>query len=496
MTTKKILIVDDEKNLTASLNSFFKSKGHDIFIANSGKAALEILKKQAMDLLVLDLNMPEVDGFEVAGTIKETHPETKILILTAYSEEYKNKLASLKPDAIMTKPFGVLELIDKVQTLLGEEIVAVPKPEGPIKFKPVKVLFIDPARSHIIKNYVLPYIKLSWMRNIEIDFTAPSSDYAVRNKIESFKPDIVLLSTVLSEQAKDISKAIEEGIYKPKEVILYNIPDENQTKDSPVGAYYSMQDSLTEPGYLNRLNELIKAVALKHGLVDETAFRKEKLYMPESIKQFTLDDIASFVKDAISNELGLKGVELNEKTSFINDLGVDSLETIQLVMALEDTFGLELPDEDAQKLQTVGDAIEYIKKKVNLEAFTRRKKSAHKILIVDDQEGMCNFLENYFYSKGYKATSASKADEALLLLDKEKPDIVLLDIRMPDIDGIELLKKMKAKNPKPKFLMVSVASEREKEAVEAGADGFVSKPFPITYLEQTVIKKIKEFMVS
>ena len=489
---KKILIVDDEKNLTTALDSFFQSKGHDIYIANSGESALDFLKKETVDLVLLDLSMPGVDGIEVAKTVKKSYPGTRLLILTAYSEEYKQKLASIEPDGVMTKPFGVLDLIDKVQTLLREETATLPKSEGPIKFKPVRVLFVDPACTHIIKNYVLPYIKLSWMRNIEIDFTAPVSNHVIKDKIAAFKPDIVLLSTVLSGQVKDISKGIEEGFYKPKEVILYNIPDEKETKNSPVDAYYSMQNTLMEPSYLNRLNELIKSIALKYGLVDETAFRKEKLYMLESIKQFTMDDIASFVKEAISNELGLKGVELNEKTSFINDLGVDSLETIQLVMALEDTFALELPDEDAQKLLIVGDAIDYIKKRVNLEAFTRRKKSAHKILIVDDQEGMCNFLENYFYSKGYKAMSASTADEALLLLDKESPDIVLLDIRMPDIDGIELLRKMKAKTSNTKFLMVSVASEREKEAIEAGADGFISKPFPITYLEQTIIKKIKE----
>ena len=75
---------------------------------------------------------------------------------------------------------------------------------------------------------------------------------------------------------------------------------------------------------------------------------------------------------------------------------------------------------------------------------------------------------------------------------KEKPDVILLDIRMPDMDGIDTLKEIKKQAPMSKVIMVSVASEREKDAQEAGADAFIAKPFPIAYLEEAVIKKVKE----
>jgi two-component system, response regulator, stage 0 sporulation protein F len=494
---KKILIVDDEKNLTTALDSFFQSKGHDIYIANSGDSALGFLKKEKADLILLDLSMPGIDGIEVARTVKKSYPGTRLLILTAYSEEYKQKLASIEPDGIMTKPFGVLTLINKVQELLGEQVLITPQPEGAIKFKPVKILFIDSsidyAAGYIIKDYVLPYIKLSWSRNIEVEAVSPHSSSAIHEKITHFKPDIILLSSVLSMQAKNLAKEIEQGLCKPKEVILYNMPDEEAAKESPLAAYYDMQKSLMDPDYLDRLNELIKDTALKHNLIDKTAFNREKPRLPaESIKQFTVDDIANFVKNAISEELELKGVTLKDDTSFIADLGVDSLQTIQLTMALEEVFGIELPDEDVAKLQTIGDAVNYIKEKVNLEAFTKRKKSQHKILIVDDQQGMCNFLENYFLTKGYRAMSTTSAKKAVSMAAKEKPDVILLDIRMPDMDGIDTLKEIKKQAPMSKVIMVSVASEREKDAQQAGADAFIAKPFPIAYLEEAVIKKVKE----
>jgi acyl carrier protein len=71
-------------------------------------------------------------------------------------------------------------------------------------------------------------------------------------------------------------------------------------------------------------------------------------------------DIESKVKDIIVNELGVEAEKVTPEASFVEDLGADSLDTVELVMAFEEEFGIEIPDEDAEKLQTVGDAIAYI----------------------------------------------------------------------------------------------------------------------------------------
>ena len=72
-------------------------------------------------------------------------------------------------------------------------------------------------------------------------------------------------------------------------------------------------------------------------------------------------DIDSRVKDIIINELGVEAEKVTTDASFVEDLGADSLDTVELVMAFEEEFGIEIPDEDAEKMQTVGDAIDYIK---------------------------------------------------------------------------------------------------------------------------------------
>jgi acyl carrier protein len=71
-------------------------------------------------------------------------------------------------------------------------------------------------------------------------------------------------------------------------------------------------------------------------------------------------EIENKVKDIIVNELGVEPEKVTSEASFVDDLGADSLDTVELVMAFEEEFGIEIPDEDAEKLQSVGDAVKYI----------------------------------------------------------------------------------------------------------------------------------------
>jgi len=73
-----------------------------------------------------------------------------------------------------------------------------------------------------------------------------------------------------------------------------------------------------------------------------------------------MSDVAQKVKDIIVEQLGVNADEVTEEASFIDDLGADSLDTVELVMALEEAFELTVPDEDAEKLPSVGAAIKYI----------------------------------------------------------------------------------------------------------------------------------------
>jgi acyl carrier protein len=73
-----------------------------------------------------------------------------------------------------------------------------------------------------------------------------------------------------------------------------------------------------------------------------------------------MSDVVKRVKEIIAEQLGVDEVQVVSEASFMDDLGADSLDTVELVMALEEEFDIEIPDEDAEKIQTVQDAVDYI----------------------------------------------------------------------------------------------------------------------------------------
>lgn len=73
------------------------------------------------------------------------------------------------------------------------------------------------------------------------------------------------------------------------------------------------------------------------------------------------ESVEAKVKEIIVNELGVEPEKVTDEASFVEDLGADSLDIVELIMAFEEAFDIEIPDEDAEKLQTVGDAIKYLK---------------------------------------------------------------------------------------------------------------------------------------
>ncbi|HEY3250935.1 MAG TPA: acyl carrier protein [Ignavibacteria bacterium] len=75
-------------------------------------------------------------------------------------------------------------------------------------------------------------------------------------------------------------------------------------------------------------------------------------------------DVAAQIKEAIVEKLGVEESKVTENASFINDLGADSLDTVELIMELENRFNIQIPDEDQEKIQTVGDAINYVQSKI------------------------------------------------------------------------------------------------------------------------------------
>jgi len=118
---KKVLVVDDERDTLELIKLVLESGGFETVLANNGMEAMDQIATIKPDLVLLDIMMPDMDGWEVFRKIKEKDPSIHIAILTAKAQNIDKLLGLyvLKADDYITKPFGKNELISKVKKLTG-----------------------------------------------------------------------------------------------------------------------------------------------------------------------------------------------------------------------------------------------------------------------------------------------------------------------------------------------------------------------------------------
>lgn len=119
-STKKILIVDDDPNILLSLEFLMRKSGYDVLIARNGTEAFELLNENCPDLTLLDIMMPDVDGYEICKHIKSTKKlkHGKVVFLSAKTKESDiQKGYKLGAELYVTKPFSTKELVKKIEEL-------------------------------------------------------------------------------------------------------------------------------------------------------------------------------------------------------------------------------------------------------------------------------------------------------------------------------------------------------------------------------------------
>ena len=128
MPAKRILVVDDEKKIVDIVKAYLEKEGYQVIIAYDGKSALELAKNQSPDLIILDLMLPEVSGWDVCRELRKKS-NVPIIMLTA-RDEVPDKIVGLElgADDYVTKPFSPNEVVSRVRTVLRRsEDKATPK---------------------------------------------------------------------------------------------------------------------------------------------------------------------------------------------------------------------------------------------------------------------------------------------------------------------------------------------------------------------------------
>ena len=122
MDKRKILAVDDEPNILLSLEYILEAEGYEVHTATDGEEALEKARKVLPDLILLDVAMPRMDGYEVCRLLRSSADlaAIKVVMLTAKGQPLeKRKGLELGADEYVTKPFGAQDLLDRIRAALG-----------------------------------------------------------------------------------------------------------------------------------------------------------------------------------------------------------------------------------------------------------------------------------------------------------------------------------------------------------------------------------------
>jgi two-component system, NtrC family, response regulator AtoC len=119
-----------------------------------------------------------------------------------------------------------------------------------------------------------------------------------------------------------------------------------------------------------------------------------------------------------------------------------------------------------------------------------------KILVIDDEKVIRDVLEAFLAKKGYEVVSASSAEEGIEKLKTEKPKVILLDIRMPGMSGVDAIKRIREIDKDVGILMATAVLDEEiaRQTIKLGASDYIIKPFDLNYLEKSLAVKIATMM--
>ena len=144
----RILVVDDEPNILATLAPLLRTRGYEVSTAMSGRAALESVERENPDLIVLDLGLPDIDGVEVTRLVRDGRATPIVVLSARETEGDKVRALDCGADDYVTKPFGTEELLARIRVAL-RRTDQTPPPSGPIVSGG---LVIDRERFRVIRD--------------------------------------------------------------------------------------------------------------------------------------------------------------------------------------------------------------------------------------------------------------------------------------------------------------------------------------------------------
>ena len=533
-TMPKIMVVDDEASICNNVEKILKKSNYAVTRASSAKEALDILAKESFSLMISDIVMPEMNGLELLKMVKKEWPVTRTVMMTAYaSTDTAVKAIRMGALEYLPKPFTPDELRATVENALSGRLVEARISEQEresINIIDVDIPFdTDEVAKVTGKGYAdtlgpsdMPVVEVKMPENLEGFCEVGNMVCDIFKKLgatckagtkTAACPQLAKKKKSAKRKTVDTKRLI--GIDQPfdyEEVAAVSGPEyiQNLRSDGVSIPYY--QDLKANLARLEARNKIDVDVPFD---ADEVAQVTGKAYVDQATRTDvpTVEITASEPVEGFC-EVGDMVCDIFKKLGATCKAGTKTAACPQLAKkkraaakkAIADTATLIAPDMPFnydEVVQTTGRdyvdhlvydgtvQIPYETLKSNMQKMIAAdaqepaprqvaQAPAHpNILVVDDEVAVNNNIRKILAKKGYQVDQAVTREEAMDCIGTKSYGLVLLDLRIPGVKGLELLKAIGEKNPDAKVIMITgyASIETAVEAARMGAVDYLPKPF-------------------
>jgi DNA-binding response OmpR family regulator len=541
METKRILVVDDEKGICENVQKILAKNNYQVTQALSAKEALEMMAKDSYSLLISDIVMPGKNGLELLKLVKEQWPLTKVIIMTAYaSTDTAMKAIRLGALDYIPKPFTPKEIRETVEKAFSGELRETSVSEK--ERESINVIDLDiPFDRQEVAKYAgeeyadrlgpsdMPVVEMPLPETLEYYCQVGQKVCDIFKKLgNTCKAGLKTSECPQTKKGVRAKKAPEEKAFDARKLVGIDQPFSYEEVASVTGPEYLMNlhsDGMAFVPYEELKAKMKTAIAKPKKLIDvDIPFEREEVAkqtgeayadtlgpsdMP-SVSAPSLETLEYYCK------VGTKVCDIYKKLGNTCKAGLKTSECPQMkgkkkadaakretrdvkkriaphmpfnydevlaatgpdfVKYLEDDGFALMPYEELKERFTKLMAKESPRKAVVHEL--PRKAAAEDVLVIDDEASVNNNIRKILAKRGFSVDQAMTKEEALRSIEDKAYRLVLLDLKIPGVKGLELLQALREKSPETLVIIITgyASIETAKESARLGAVDYIPKPF-------------------